>query len=40
MALSLHDILVEAGVELVNGHEEFFVFQIHCEFAHVYQSIE
>ena len=39
MTISLHDILVEVSIEFIHGHEEFLVFQIHCEFAHVNQLI-
>ena len=39
VAGALHDLAVVAGVELVHGHEEFLVFQIHTEFPHVNQLI-
>ena len=36
---SLHDILVEVCVVLVHGFDQFVVFQVHSQFAHVNQLI-
>ena len=36
---ALHDELVVAGVEFVHGHEQFHVFEVDCELAHINQLI-